>query len=223
MSKFLKKTSSLILVLICLIAVTTYFSIQTIVTSTENKNLEKEIAIIKSEEQTRSDDMKADEETEDVEVISSLKEEIELKQKESEEYENSTKEIQYFLDTYDVAMDINLAEYVTYSEKQNHIKSTLSSLFTDEAWTNTPYYSICNKPEYIETDDGIRKPVYIASESKDIIRAYYKNVDEDSADVILKIDNISDKCTEYQIITVKKYEDNWLISNYQELNLEELN
>lgn len=215
MSAFFKKTSSLTLILICLLAVTAYFSIQAIITYKDNMSLEKEITTIKSEQQSGIIETK--DVDEDSKTISSLKEEIDLKQKESEEYRNSREEIQYFLDKYDTAMNVNLVDYSKFADKQRHIKSTLSPLFTDEAWKDTPYYEMCNKEEIMITSDGIKKIVNLAGERKDITRAYYKNIEKDSADIILKINNVSDKCTEYQIIKVKKHDDNWIISSYSEL------
>ena len=215
MKDFFKKTSSLSLILVCLLAITTYFSIQTIITYRDNMSIKEEITTLKNEQQ--ADITKTKDVDEDSKTISSLKEEIDLKQKESEEYRNSREEIQYFLDKYDKAMTVNLADYSKFTEKQNHIKSTLSPLFTDDAWEDTPYYDMCIKEEFMTSSDGIKRIVNLTGERKDITRAYYKNIKKDSADIVLKINNVSDKCTEYQIIKVTKDDNNWVISNYREL------
>lgn len=189
MVNFFKKTSNLVIVIIGLTLIASYFCIQTYFEKSKVSEYQEKIKSAQTE--IENINTKSNTYTDEEIEIKNLKTKISEIKRESKD--TITNEVQNFISKYDNAMDLNLSGY-SYYEKQSKIISQLSPFYTKEAFEKTQYYKTATLPEWFTTETKYEgKTVttnnqrFIFDEHKDIVRAYIKYIDSENNEVIIKV------------------------------------
>lgn len=217
MANFFKKTSNLVIVIIGLTLIASYFCVQTFFEKSKMSEYEEKIKSAQTEIENinTKNNTYTDEEIE----IKNLKAKVSEVKKESKD--TVTNEVQKFISEYDNAMDLNLSGY-SYEEKQNKIISQLYPFYTEEAFEKTQYYKTSTLPEWFTTETKykgktvtVNNQRFIFNEQKDIVRAYIKYIDSENSEVIIKV--ADEQCYTHDKLKLIKQNGQWKISKSESI------
>lgn len=218
MKKQIRKMSVPILIMVALIGILAYFTISAFITESRNLSLKQEIG----EQITVRDEIKGrkihytDEDNE----YFSLKQQLdEINNTQSNGAEPM---LQEFLTSYDNAMDYNAEDFGTSLElQQEGINERFSHFFTETAFKLTEDYALTQMEETFtypkgNNTDSVRKiKNRIEKQERKIICSYTNKISDDTYKVFLEIENKNKATTEYQTITLKSEQDNYLITDFK--------
>lgn len=130
---------------------------------------------------------------------------------------NSRERVDIYLREYAAACNYNVDGIKSFSEKQTYIKNKLSKYFTDDAFKKTEYFNYCNMDESVTTANGEKYSKNIPSQSRKLENIYYNDVNNDSANAVMKSYNnrVNKKYYEYEYVRLKKINDEWIIVDYK--------
>lgn len=217
MVNFFKKTSNLVIVIIGLTMIASYFCAQTYFEKIKVSKYEEKIKSAQTEIENinTKNNTYTDEEIE----IKNLKAKVSEVKKESKD--TVINEVQKFISEYDKAMDLKLSGY-SYEEKQSKIISQLSHFYTEEAFEKTQYYKTATLPEWFTTEinhEGknvtMKNQRFIFDEQKDIVRAYIKYIDSEKSEVIIKV--ADEQRYTHDKLKITKQNDQWKISKIESI------
>ena len=217
MANFFKKTSNLMILILGVTLIASYFCVQTFFEKGKVSEYEEKIKSAQTEIENinTKNNTYTDEEIE----IKNLKAKVSEVKKESKD--TVTNEVQKFISEYDNAMDLNLSGY-SYEEKQNKIISQLYPFYTEEAFEKTQYYKTATLPEWFTTETKykgktvtVNNQRFIFDEQKDIVRAYIKYIDSENSEVIIKV--ADEQCYTHDKLKLIKQNGQWKISKSESI------
>lgn len=154
-------------------------------------------------------DIHTDEQTENEEIIE-LREELEALQEEKPENQEVLKEIEQFLSEYGNSFSLRL-QTLTPDKAQELVYAQMHPYYTEDAWLDTHYYQdICSEDTQLYLSTGN----FFMNDYRDMVHFYYRYLTDNSAEVFIIINNQSDDCTDYEFVTVEKFDGEWKISEY---------